>query len=242
MGKGTLYVVATPIGNLEDITERARRLLCAISTIACEDTRKTGVFLERLGIQKKRLISYFEGNERKRAQELVKMLEKGEDIALVTNAGTPCISDPGYRVVHLARQHGIKVVPVPGPCSVISALCASGLPTDRFCFYGFLPKKRKGFFEKINTNNGTLVFFVPARELRKVIEEIDALYPDCDVVIAREMTKVFEEFICGKPRDCINALEEKKAKGEITLLVSFPKHARKRKPQKADKSGSRKQH
>jgi 16S rRNA (cytidine1402-2'-O)-methyltransferase len=239
MEKGTLYVVATPIGNIEDITERAKKVLGTVAIIACEDTRKTGVFLARIGIEKKRMISYFEGNETRRAQEIVRLLEKGEDVALVTNAGTPCISDPGYRVVHLAREHGIRVVPVPGPCSVVAALCASGLPTDRFSFYGFLPKKRKRFFESLSGDKGTLVFFVPAREGRKVLEELDEVFPDCDVVIAREMTKVFEEFIYGKPKDCISALEEKKAKGEITLLLSFPKQARKRKSDKKDKSQCR---
>jgi 16S rRNA (cytidine1402-2'-O)-methyltransferase len=236
MGKGTLFVVATPIGNLEDITERAKKVLGAVATIACEDTRKTGLLLMRLGIEKKRLLSNFEGNERTRAQQVVGLLEKGEDVALVTNAGTPCISDPGYRVVHLARQHGIRVVPVPGPCSVVAALCASGLPTDRFSFYGFLPKKRKRFFESLSGDKGTLVFFVPARELRKVLKELDQVFPDCDVVIAREMTKVFEEFVYGKPKDCISALENKKAKGEITLLVSFPKEARKRESDKGHKA------
>lgn len=227
---GNLYVVATPIGNIEDITLRALRIFREVKVIACEDTRKTGLLLKRLGIERRKdqkFVAYHEHNEASAAEGLLKVLLQGEDVALVTNAGTPLISDPGFRLVREARRAGIKVVPVPGPCALVAALSASGLPTDRFTFFGFLPPKEgrrkallRRIFEAQKDLLGTSIFFVPARSIGKVLGELEEVEKDCEVLIAREMTKVFEEFIWGSPGECLAQIREKSVKGEITLLVS----------------------
>jgi len=227
---GTLYLVATPIGNLEDITVRARRVLSEVPVIACEDTRHTGLLLARLGIDRagRRLVAYHDVNERRQAPALIAMLQGGQDCALVTDAGTPGISDPGYRVVSLARESGIPVVPVPGPCAAIAALSASGLPSDRFTFLGFTAPKsarRERQFRTLNPEQGTCIFYVPARNLAQVLDELGGAQPACRVVVARELTKLFEEFVSGTPAACRQALAGRAIKGEVTLLVSLPRDA-----------------
>jgi 16S rRNA (cytidine1402-2'-O)-methyltransferase len=221
---GTLYVVATPIGNLEDISVRARRILSEVPVIASEDTRMTGMLLKALEIDRtgRRMVAYHDINERRQSGLIVSLLESGSDVALVSDAGTPLISDPGYRVVSEAAAKGITVVPIPGPCSVVTALCAAGLPSDRFSFLGFVaPKsaKRIRIFESLTRDLGTVIFFVPARTLDKVLGELEATQPAASVVVARELTKFHEEFVRGTPSDCRTSFAERSVKGEVTLLV-----------------------
>ncbi|HEY1801606.1 MAG TPA: 16S rRNA (cytidine(1402)-2'-O)-methyltransferase [Terriglobales bacterium] len=218
-----LYVVATPIGNLEDITLRALRVLKEVDLIACEDTRHTQKLLSHFGIST-RTISYYEQNEASRAAELVKELEAGKRIALVTDAGMPGISDPGYRLIALAIEHGIKITPIPGASAVISALAASGLPTDSFQFHGFLPPKsgqRRKMFENIRASSQTEIFYEAPHRLKEALEDIVAvLGPARPIVIARELTKIHEEFLRGSSSDILKELNVRsEVKGEITLLI-----------------------
>jgi len=223
---GTLYVVATPIGNLEDITARAIRVLRETPVLACEDTRHTGIMLKRLGILHgdRRFVAYYDANEARQTQGLLEILLNGEDVALVTNAGTPLVSDPGYRLVAAAREAGVKVVPVPGPCAAIAALSVCGLPSERFAFYGFLPqkpgKRRKVLEAALAPDAGTAIFYVPARLILKVLQEMGEVCPLARVFIAREMTKVYEEFITGTPAECCQVLGSRTLKGEVTVVAS----------------------
>ncbi len=225
---GILYVVATPVGNLGDLSPRARRVLSEAPVLACEDTRLTGMLLKSLEIDRtgRRMVAYHDLNERKVSSQLVELLLGGTDVALVSDAGTPLVSDPGYRVVSEAAAAGIQVVPVPGPCAPILALSASGLPTDRFTFLGFVDAKsarRLKTFSALSRDIGTTIFFVPARSLEKVLGELHQVQPDCTVVVARELTKLHEEFVRGTPSTCLAAFAGRAVKGEITLLVSLPK-------------------
>jgi 16S rRNA (cytidine1402-2'-O)-methyltransferase len=224
---GTLYVVATPIGNLEDVTLRALRVLREAPVLACEDTRSTGLLLQRLEIPRndRRMVPYHDVNERRQSQLLLQILQSGQDVALVSDAGTPLVSDPGYRVVALAREAGIPVVPVPGACAAVAALCASGLPTDRFTFLGFLPAKagrRARLLQSLDGERGTCVFYVPARAVDAALADLQAAHPDWTVVVARELTKVFEEFATGTPATVRAALAGRALKGEVTLLAAPP--------------------
>jgi 16S rRNA (cytidine1402-2'-O)-methyltransferase len=221
-----LYIVATPIGNLEDITLRALRILKEVDLIACEDTRHTQKLLNHYGITT-RTISYHEHNEASRAEELVKELEKGVRIALVSDAGMPGISDPGYRVVANAVEHGIAVVPVPGASAFVAALAASGLATDSFEFQGFLPPKsgqRRRVLENARSSQQTLVFYEAPHRLKETLGDIgDILGGSRHVVIAREVSKIHEEFLRGKVSEILGALKSQpEIKGEITLLIGKP--------------------
>ncbi len=220
--KGVLYVVATPIGNLEDITHRAIRILKEANLIACEDTRQTRKLLDHYGISTP-MVSYHEHNEAARAEELVHKLEEGINIAQVSDAGMPGISDPGYRVVKLAIEHGILVVPVPGASALITALAGGGLPTDAFEFHGFLPPKsgqRRTVLESFRRVAHTVVVYEAPHRIREALEDIAAvLGPERPVVIARELTKIHEEFIRGTAADVLSQLQERELKGEITLLI-----------------------
>jgi 16S rRNA (cytidine1402-2'-O)-methyltransferase len=220
----TLYLVATPIGNLEDITLRALRVLKGVDLIACEDTRQTQKLLNHYGISK-RTISYHEHNEITKAAELVVDLEGGAKIALVTDAGMPGISDPGFRLITLAIRHQVPVVPIPGASAFLAALVASGLPTDSFRFSGFLPAKRgerRTFLETIRTSPRTQVFYeAPHRVLETLEDIVEVLGPDRHVVVAREVTKLHEEFLRGRAADLLDTLKSRgEVKGEITLLVA----------------------
>ena len=220
---GTLYLVGTPIGNLDDITLRALRVLKAVDLIACEDTRHTATLLNHYGISKP-TISYHEHNELTRAAELIVHLERGDNIAVVSDAGMPGVSDPGYRLVALAVRHHIRVVPVPGASAFLSALVASGLSTDAFHFVGFLPAKagaRRTALEAIRNSQRTEVFYeAPHRILETMRDVVAALGPERHVVIAREVTKLHEEFIRGRADDVLAELERRgEIKGEITLLI-----------------------
>lgn len=229
---GTLYLVATPIGNLKDITIRAVEILSRIEYIACEDTRRTGNLLKILPIRtnttnttNKKLISYYEQNELHRIPEIITLLTNGSDVALVSDAGTPTISDPGFKLVRQCIEQGIKVESIPGPSSVITALTVSGLPTDKFLFVGYPPKKeghRKKLFQDIllifrNIKTTIIVFEAPHR-IVKTLEEMQEVFGDIDIVICRELTKVHEEV----RREKISALRghftKVSPKGEFVIL------------------------
>ena len=222
--KGTLFVVATPIGNLEDITLRALRMLKEVDLIACEDTRQTQKLLSHYGIEKP-TVSYHEHNEAERAAELVARLDQGAKIALVSDAGMPGISDPGYRVVALAVERGITVVPIPGAVAFASALAASGLATDAFRFNGFLPAKsgqRKEALEGILSSLLTEIFYeAPHRLIDSLRDIVAVLGAERPVVAARELTKIHEEFVRGSAGEVLRVFEERvgEVKGEIVLLI-----------------------
>jgi len=221
-----LYLVATPIGNLEDITLRALRVLKEVDLIACEDTRQTLKLLSHYGIQT-RLVSYHEHNEMTKAAELVVDLEGGAKIALVTDAGMPGISDPGFRLIALAIRHHVPVVPIPGASAFLAALVASGLPTDSFRFSGFLPAKsgqRRKLLESIKDSPRTQVFYeAPHRLLDTLADVAEVLGSDRHVVVAREVTKIHEEFLRGRAGEILKQLKARgEVKGEITLLIAKP--------------------
>jgi 16S rRNA (cytidine1402-2'-O)-methyltransferase len=218
-----LYLVATPIGNLEDITLRAVRVLKEVDLIACEDTRQTQKLLNHYGVTT-RTISYHEHNEITRSAELVKDMQEGTSVALVTDAGMPGISDPGFRLISLAIRHHVPVVPIPGASAFLAALVASGLPTDSFRFSGFLPAKRgerRAALEAIKTSPRTQVFYeAPHRIVEALSDVVEVLGKDRHVVIAREVTKLHEEFLRGRAGDLLEALKARDGvKGEITLLI-----------------------
>ncbi|MBV9771797.1 MAG: 16S rRNA (cytidine(1402)-2'-O)-methyltransferase [Bryobacterales bacterium] len=219
---GTLYVVATPIGNLEDITLRALRVLQEVDQIACEDTRHTRRLLERHGVVKP-LVSYHEHNESARAAELLRELEAGKNIALVSDAGTPLIADPGYRLVAEARAQGITVSPIPGASALLSALSASGLPTDSFVFGGFLPAKktqRRKTLEEVKSYPATLVFYEAPHRILEALDDIAEVLGPRRVMLARELTKIHEEFLAGVAAELRETLAKRPSlKGEITLMI-----------------------
>ena len=221
-----LYLVATPIGNLEDITLRALRVLKSADLIACEDTRQTQKLLSHYGIAT-RTTSYHEHNEMTRAPELVVELEQGARIALVTDAGMPGISDPGFRLITLAIRHHVPVVPIPGASAFLAALVASGLSTDSFRFSGFLPAKRgqrRAFLETIRDSPRTQILYEAPHRLKDALEDVvEVLGPDRHVVIAREVTKRHEEFLRGRAGEAVEALKARgQIKGEVTLLIGKP--------------------
>lgn len=220
---GTLYIVATPIGNLEDITLRALRVLREVDRIACEDTRQTRKLLDRHGISKP-LVSYHEHNEQARAEELLGEIEAGSSIALVSDAGTPLIADPGYRIVERARSRGIAVVPIPGPSALISALSASGLPTDAFFFGGFLPAKktqRTKILAQLKDCPATLVFYEAPHRMLEALDDIVSVLGSREVTLARELTKIHEEFLTGEASEVRERLAQRPSlKGEFTLMIA----------------------
>ncbi|MDR3456358.1 MAG: 16S rRNA (cytidine(1402)-2'-O)-methyltransferase [Verrucomicrobiae bacterium] len=218
---GTLYLVATPIGNLEDITLRALRVLRECDVVAAEDTRRSGQLLKHFGISKP-LLSYFQFNEAKRSEEIIERLRRGEKVALVTDAGSPGISDPGERVVRAAIGGGLRVEAVAGPCALVAALTASGLPTEEFHFVGFLPHKsgqRRNQLEALRPAGGTLVFYESPYRIEKLLGELNEVYPGRDVVLARELSKKFEEFLRGKPAELLAVAQKRSLKGEFVVLV-----------------------
>jgi 16S rRNA (cytidine1402-2'-O)-methyltransferase len=219
---GTLYLVATPIGNLEDITLRALRVLRECDVVAAEDTRRSGQLLKHFGISKP-LLSCFHFNEARRSAELIERLRRGEKVALVTDAGSPGISDPGERVVSAALAAGLRVESVPGPCALVAALTASGLPTDEFHFVGFLPHKsgqRRRRLDGLQTVPGTLVFYESPFRIERLLGELQEVFPDRRVVLARELTKRFEELLRGTPVELLAVARQRPLKGEFVVLVS----------------------
>jgi len=220
--KGTLYVVATPIGNLEDITYRAVRVLREADLIACEDTRHTAKLLQHYGIDKA-TVSYHEHNEARRAEELLAKLRLGLNVAQVSDAGMPGISDPGYRVIKLAIENGVAVVPVPGASAVIAALAGSGLPTEAFEFHGFLPARsgqRRSVLESFrNAQNTIIVYEAPHRAVETLQDIVAILGEERPLVLARELTKMHEEFLRGTAGELLRRVKSREIKGEITLLI-----------------------
>src|ERR1700682_1195206 len=220
-GTGCLYLVATPIGNLEDITLRAIRILKEADVIACEDTRHTQKLLNHYGI-KKEMVSYHEHNELTRSPELVIELEQGAKIALVSDAGTPGISDPGYRLVILCLRHHISVVPIPGPSALVAALAASGLPADEFLFVGFLPPRsgaRRKALDALKAESRTLIFYEAPHRVVETLADASEILGARPAVIAREVTKIHEEFLRGPLPELLESARQRAPRGEITLLI-----------------------
>ena len=207
---------------MEDITLRALRILKEVHLVAAEDTRNTGLLLKHHHIETP-LTSYFEGNEKKKKDLILSRLQEGSHVALVSDAGTPGISDPGFRLIHLAIENGISVVPVPGPSAVIAALSISGLPTDAFVFRGFLPhksKKRREILEQLAHVRETVIIYESPHRISETLADIAEILGDRDMVLARELTKVYEEVLRGTVREIQNRIGERKLKGEITLVIS----------------------
>lgn len=222
---GTLFCIATPIGNLRDITLRAIDTLKAVSHLACEDTRSAGRLLAALEIRGPRFISLFEHNEQRRVGQILALLARGEDVGLISEAGTPTISDPGYRLVVACVEAGITVTPIPGPSAVTAALSAAGLPTDKFLFLGFPARKGtklRRYLDQLTQPGRTAVGYLPARRLTTLLEEVELLAPAAQIVVARELTKKFEQFLRGTPRELLDELAEKAPRGECTILVYVP--------------------
>jgi 16S rRNA (cytidine1402-2'-O)-methyltransferase len=222
--RGTLYIVATPIGNLDDLSLRASNILAKVDVIAAEDTRHSGRLLQHLGLQK-RLIALHDHNEKDRAGSLLNELEAGRSVALISDAGTPLISDPGYVLVREARKRGFVVSPIPGACALVTALSAAGLPTDRFLFIGFLPAKRSGrrtALSALSSESVTLVFYESPHRILDTIRDIAELLGDTrEVVLGRELTKTFETFYSGEARQVLTALtsDPHGTKGEFVVMV-----------------------
>lgn len=230
--KGCLYLVATPIGNLEDITVRALRLLGEADLIACEDTRHTTKLLSHYGIRKPTL-SYHQHNEAARADELLNRLEEGAQIVLVSDAGMPLISDPGYRLVSLCLERQIPVIPIPGPSAAIAALAASGLPAEEFLFVGFLPARamaRRKALQNLAKENRTLVLYEAPHRLLETLSDALETFGRRPAVVAREMTKVHEEFLRGDLAELLVRLQRQPVRGEITILIGPPSAGNKKSP------------
>src|SRR5271163_429559 len=221
---GCLYLVGTPIGNLEDLTLRALRILKEVDQIACEDTRHTQKLLTHYDIHKS-LVSYHEHNEITRAPELVVAIEAGAKIALVSDAGTPLVSDPGHRLVTLCVRHRIPVVPIPGPSALLAALSASGLPNEEFLFVGFLPNRsgeRRRALERLRIEDRTIIFYEAPHRIAETVADAREILGDRPACLARELTKMHEEFRRGRLSELEAELAERPAKGEITLVIGAP--------------------
>jgi len=219
---GILYIVATPIGNLEDITLRALRVLREVDMIAAEDTRHTQILLRHHDIYTP-LTSYHEHNEKTKAQELVTRLVRGKNIALVSDAGTPAISDPGFRLVVQAIRAGVRIIPIPGASALTAVLSATGLPTDRFVFEGFLPAKKSQRRERLQTlrdETRTLIFYEAPHRLKDTLDDIHELLGNREAVLAREVSKIHEEFLRGPVSTLVRALGSGEVRGEVTLIIS----------------------
>lgn len=222
---GHLYVVATPIGNLADLTDRARAILAAVDLVACEDTRTTGALLSRLGLRRE-LVPYHEHNELEAAESLADQVAAGRSVAVVSDAGTPALSDPGFRIVRACRRRGLPVVPVPGPSALTAVLSASGLPTNGFLYVGFLPPKsaaRIAFLEKYRAFDYTLCLYESCHRIDKAVDEIVATLGASRVIcVAKEVTKLHEAFFVGPAGDVRARLAKASLKGEFVLLIAPP--------------------
>lgn len=226
---GTLYIVATPIGNLEDITYRAIRILGSVDYIAAEDTRRTKKLLSAYDISA-RLVPYHDHNKTKQSTKIVADLLEGKSVALVSDAGTPSIADPGFVIVNAALRKNISVIPIPGVSAIVTALCSSGLPTDRFAFEGYVPRKsgrRAKLLASLKDEERTLIFYESPYRIISALEDIFALYGgDRYVAVARELTKIHEEIIRGPVSKILQEWKEKTVKGEITLLIASARHSK----------------
>ena len=217
---GTLYLVATPIGNLEDITYRAVKVLASVDLIAAEDTRKTKILLDHYNISKP-MMSYYSYNEQVRAPQLIEKLLSGQSIALVSDAGTPGISDPAFHIVQQALENGVSIIPIPGPTAFISALIASGLSTDRFVFEGFIPQKkgRKTKWESLKSESRTIIIYESPHRIIKTLTDIQTYLGSRNVVVARELTKKFEEIVRGSVQFVLSELSKKSPRGEYVVII-----------------------
>lgn len=221
-GTGTLYLVATPIGNLEDMTFRAVETLKQVAVIAAEDTRQTRKLTTHFGIEGPRLISYHEHNKHSKEEAILSLLREGHDVALVTDAGTPGISDPGADIVRAAVEEGLAVVPIPGAVAGVTALIASGLPTDRFTFIGFLPrekKQRREELERLKSRPETLIFYEAPHRVEETVKAMLESLGDREIVIGRELTKRYEQFSRGKISNCLEWFSQEKPRGEFVLVL-----------------------
>ncbi len=221
---GKLYIVSVPIGNYGDMTPRAAETLKCVDLIACEDTRKTGVLLKHFGIGSK-LVSYHDHNENFKADMLLQKLLAGENVALVSDAGTPCVSDPGYRLVRAARENGIAVEGVPGACAAVNALVISGMPTDSFVFEGFLPHKkgRQTRLKLLAEEKRTAVLYESVHRIEKLLTELGVLMPERKICVMREMTKIYEQHIFGTPSEVLKELSSSQVKGEFVIVIEGKK-------------------
>jgi len=222
MTAATLYIIATPIGNLEDITYRAVRILGEVDLIAAEDTRHSLKLLTHFGISKP-LTSYFDHNQQFKGERILNALRRGKSVALISDAGTPCISDPGFQLVRDAVAENIPVVPLPGACAAIAALAASGLPTDNFTFAGFPPSrqgKRRTFLSGMCDLPGTLVLYEAPHRLIQTLSDIREVLGERQVIVARELTKIYEEFIRGSASEVITTVSEGIVRGEVVILIA----------------------
>ena len=219
---GTLYVVATPIGNLEDITYRALRILNEVDLVAAEDTRHSRKLFAHFGIHKP-LVSYHDHNEQQRQEGLLLRLQAGENIALISDAGTPCIADPGYRLIASCHAAGITVVPIPGPSAIITALSAAGVSTERFAFEGYLPQRTKArgdLLRQLNGEQRTLVFYeAPHRLAATLADLVEIMGAERPLVVARELTKLYEEFFRGTAAEALTRFTQEPARGELVLII-----------------------
>lgn len=220
--QGVLYVVATPIGNLDDVSPRALDVLRSVARIACEDTRRTARLLARYGVRTP-MVSCHSFNERKRIEPLLELLREGRDVALVSDAGTPCVSDPGARLVRAALDAGARVAPVPGPSAAVALLSASGLPADRFVFEGYLPSRaadRRRRLEELRAETRTMVLFEAPHRIRRALEDLEDIFGERQIVLGRELTKLHEAILRGTPRQVLAALGAGAERGEFTLVVA----------------------
>jgi 16S rRNA (cytidine1402-2'-O)-methyltransferase len=218
---GTLYLVGTPIGNLGDMTERARDTLAAVDVVAAEDTRRTGRLLARFGIRA-RMVSLFEGNEPARTRDVLGLLQEGKDVAVVSDAGMPGLSDPGFRLVRACAEEGIEVRVVPGPSAAIAALVVSGLPTDRFAFEGFLPRRageRRARLASLASEERTIVMFESPRRVEAMLEDLLHALGDRRVAVVRELTKLHEEVLRGTVSELARQIRDRELKGEVVLVI-----------------------
>jgi len=218
---GALYVVSTPIGNLEDISFRAMHILAGVDVIAAEDTRTTGILLKYLGITKP-LVSFYSRNEKRRSSELLKRLQQGSSVAVVSDAGTPGISDPAFALIQAATEEDLPVIPVPGASAVLAAIVGSGLPTDRFVFEGFLPVKkgRQSRWKRLVEEERTIVLYESPHRMERTLEELIANLGDRHIAVARELTKKFEQFLRGKASTVLARLRAQAPRGEFVLVIA----------------------
>lgn len=222
MTTATLYIVATPIGNLEDMSYRAVRILGEVDLIAAEDTRHSLKLLNHFGISKP-LTSYFDHNQQFKGERILNALRQGKSVALISDAGTPCVSDPGYQLVRDAVAESIPVVPIPGACAAVAALSASGLPTDRFTFAGFPPSrqgKRRSFLAEMDALPGTLVLYEAPHRLEETLHDIFTVLGERQIVVARELTKFYEELLRGSVSEVIESVSQGKVRGEVVILIA----------------------
>lgn len=219
--KGKLYIVSTPIGNLEDITYRAVRILSEVDLIAAEDTRHSLKLLNHFNISKP-LTSYYDHNQQLKGERILSTLRQGKTVALISDAGTPCVSDPGYHLIRDAVSEGIPVIPIPGCCAAITALSASGLPSDNFSFAGFPPArqgKRRTFLSELASVTGTLILYEAPHRLVSTLTDMREVLGERQIVVARELTKIYEEFIRGTVSEVISSVSQAKVRGEVVILI-----------------------